>query len=180
MSRIPQLLVAASALVLPMAQAQQQSQYGVDTNQLDLWQTERPGDMAKIKDLEVMCGKQHMEVQITFDRPFNGIVFSKGAVDKYNCIYVKPQTGQSQYRFDIHYNDCGSKPDLNGRFYENNIVIQYDRDLIEVWDEAKRLRCEWYNDYEKGVTKPPIRVSDLEVVELNFRGSRKMLRESYK
>ena len=68
------------------------------------------------------------------------------------------------------YNACGSKPDLNGRFYENNIVIQYDKDLIEVWDEAKRLRCEWYNDYEKGVTKPPIRVSDLEVVELNFRG----------
>ena len=49
-------------------------------------------------------------------------------------------------------------------------MIQYDKDLIEVWDEAKRLRCEWYNDYEKGITKPPIRVSDLEVVELNFRG----------
>ncbi len=49
-------------------------------------------------------------------------------------------------------------------------LLQYDKDLIEVWDEAKRLRCEWYNDYEKGVTKPPIRVSDLEVVELNFRG----------
>ncbi len=32
------------------------------------------------------------------------------------------------------------------------------------------VRCEWYNDYEKGITKPPIRVSDLEVVELNFRG----------
>jgi hypothetical protein len=31
-------------------------------------------------------------------------------------------------------------------------------------------RCEWYNDYEKGITKPPIRVSDIEVVELNFRG----------
>ena len=69
---------------------------------------------------------------------------------------------------------CGTKPDMNGKFYENNIVIQYDKDLIEVWDEAKRLRCEWYNDYEKGITKPPIRVSDLEVVELNFRG-RKLL-----
>jgi hypothetical protein len=33
--------------------------------------------MSKIVDLEVMCGKQHMEVQITFDRPFNGIIFSK-------------------------------------------------------------------------------------------------------
>eukprot|EP00093_Oithona_nana_P005768 05768.XXX_46130_42144_1 [CDS] Oithona nana genome sequencing. len=126
--------------------------------------------MANIVDLEVMCGKRHMEVAVTFDKPFNGIIFSKGAVDRYNCIYVKPQTGLSKYKFDIMYDQCGSKPDLNGRFYENNIVIQYDKDLIEVWDEAKRLRCEWYNDYEKGVTKPPIRVSDIEVVELNFRG----------
>jgi len=147
----------------------QQSGYG-NGNGLDVWQSERPKDMANIKDLDVMCGKQHMEVTITFDKPFNGIVFSKGAVDQYNCIYVTPQTGRSEYKFDILYNQCGSKPDLNGKFYENNIVIQYDKDLIEVWDEAKRLRCEWYNDYEKGVTKPPIRVSDIEVVELNFRG----------
>ena len=70
----------------------------------------------------------------------------------------------------ILFIQCGTKPDMNGKFYENNIVVQYDKDLIEVWDEAKRLRCEWYNDYEKGITKPPIRVSDLEVVELNFRG----------
>ena len=53
-------------------------------------------------------------------------------MDRYNCIYVKPQTGQSTYKFDIMYDQCGSKPDLNGRFYENNIVIQYDKDLIEV------------------------------------------------
>ncbi len=91
-------------------------------------------------------------------------------MDQYECIYVKPQTGFNKYKFEIMYDRCGSRPDLNGKFYENNIVIQYDQDLIEVWDEAKRLRCEWYNDYEKGVTKPPIRVSDLEVVELNFRG----------
>ena len=56
--------------------------------------------------------------------------------------------------------------------WTRTVVFQYDKDLIEVWDEAKRLRCEWYNDYEKGVTKPPIRVSDIEVVELNFRGNK--------
>jgi len=139
-------------------------------NGVDFWNVERPTDMANIKSLDVMCGKTHMEVQITFDRPYNGIIFSKGAVDQYNCIYVKPQTGANAYSFNIMYNQCGTKPDMNGKFYENNIVIQYDKDLIEVWDEAKRLRCEWYNDYEKGITKPPIRVSDLEVVELNFRG----------
>jgi len=137
---------------------------------VDFWNVDRPNDMANIASLEVMCGKTHMEVQISFDRRFNGIIFSKGAVDQYNCIYVKPQTGATSYSFKIMYDQCGTKPDLNGKFYENNIVIQYDKDLIEVWDEAKRLRCEWYNDYEKGITKPPIRVSDLEVVELNFRG----------
>ena len=37
------------------------------------------------------------------------------------------------------YDQCGSKPDLNGRFYENNIVIQYDKDLIEVSCIKNRL-----------------------------------------
>jgi len=158
------------AILLAVFSCSIQAQIPPNGNSLEFWQSERPKDMANIVDLEVMCGKQHMEVTVSFDKAFNGIIFSKGAVDRYNCIYVKPQTGQSTYKFDIMYDQCGSKPDLNGRFYENNIVIQYDKDLIEVWDEAKRLRCEWYNDYEKGVTKPPIVVSDLEVVELNFRG----------
>ena len=154
-------MLLISLLLLPTVLSQ---------NDLDFWNVERPPDMANIASLEVMCGKTHMEVQISFDRPFNGIIFSKGAIDQYNCIYVKPQTGSRAYSFNIMYDQCGTKPDMNGKFYENNIVIQYDKDLIEVWDEAKRLRCEWYNDYEKGITKPPIRVSDLEVVELNFRG----------
>ncbi|CAL4219666.1 unnamed protein product [Meganyctiphanes norvegica] len=59
---------------------------------------------------------------------------------------------------------------MGGKFYENTIIVQYDSDLIEVWDEAKRLRCEWYNDYEKTASKPPMVIADLEVVELNFRG----------
>ena len=63
----------------------------------------------------------------------------QGAVDRYDCIYVKPQTGRSNYKFDIMYNSCGSKPDLNGRFYENNIVVQYDQDLIEVM--SQRPEC---------------------------------------
>ena len=32
----------------------------------------------------------------------------------------------------LSYIQCGTKPDMNGKFYENNIVIQYDKDLIEV------------------------------------------------
>ena len=78
-------------------------------NDVDFWNVERPRDMANIKTLDVMCGKTHMEVQISFDRPYNGIIFSKGAVDQYNCIYVKPQTGANAYSFNIMY-DQVSRP----------------------------------------------------------------------
>ena len=73
-------------------------------------------------------------------------------MDRYNCIYVKPQTGQSTYKFDIMYDQCGSKPDLNGRFYENNIVIQYDKDLIEVSTKKnKRNNTKVYQGIYQGV-----------------------------
>lgn len=42
--------------------------------------------------------------------------------------------------------------------------------MLEVWDEAKRLRCEWFNDYEKTASKPPMVIADLDVIQLDFRG----------
>lgn len=55
------------------------------------------------------------------------------------------------------------------------VVVQYDKDLLEVWDEAKRLRCEWFNDYEKTASKPPMVIADLDVIQLDFRGKLKPL-----
>lgn len=56
--------------------------------------------------------------------------------------------------------------------YPYQVVVQYDKDLLEVWDEAKRLRCEWFNDYEKTASKPPMVIADLDVIQLDFRGMR--------
>ena len=75
-------------------------------NDLDFWNVERPPDMANIASLEVMCGKTHMEVQISFDRPFNGIIFSKGAIDQYNCIYVKGEYSGQKSIFLPHLPNC--------------------------------------------------------------------------
>jgi len=81
------------------------------------------------------------------------------------------RSGQHKFVFNIYYDKCGTKPDNHGKFYENTVVVQYDEELIEAWDEAKRLRCEWFNDYEKTATKTsPMVISDLEIVELNFHG----------
>lgn len=40
---------------------------------------DRPDGMPNIVSLEVMCGKDHMDVHLTFSHPFEGIVSSKGA-----------------------------------------------------------------------------------------------------
>lgn len=85
---------------------------------------------------------------------------------------MPPSTGQTFFSFRIAYTRCGTKPDLHGQFYENTVVVQYDKDLLEVWDEAKRLRCEWFNDYEKTASKPPMVIADLDVVQLDFRGNK--------
>ncbi|ALC48895.1 m [Drosophila busckii] len=131
---------------------------------------ERPDGMPNIVSLEVMCGKDHMDVHLTFSHPFEGIVSSKGQHSDPRCVYVPPSTGKTFFSFRISYSRCGTKPDLNGQFYENTVVVQYDKDLLEVWDEAKRLRCEWFNDYEKTASKPPMVIADLDVIQLDFRG----------
>lgn len=155
------LIVALSLISVSFA-AQSQSD--------SLWPVDRPQGMPNIVSLEVMCGKDHMDVHLSFSAPFEGIVSSKGQHSDPRCVYVPPSTGKTFFSFRISYQRCGTKPDLNGQFYENTVVVQYDKDLLEVWDEAKRLRCEWFNDYEKTASKPPMVISDLDVIQLDFRG----------
>ncbi|XP_064455437.1 uncharacterized protein LOC135366592 [Ornithodoros turicata] len=130
-----------------------------------------PSDLPRLSGVEVACGKRHMRVQLHFSGPFNGIVFSKGHHGQQDCVYVRPGSGATTLSFDVFYEKCGTKPDHHGNFYENTIVVQYGVDIIEAWDEAKRLRCEWHDAYEKSALKTPsIQLADLEVQELNFQG----------
>lgn len=48
----------------------------------ELWPLDRPKGMPIINSLEVMCGKDHMDVHLSFSHPFEGIVSSKGLHSK--------------------------------------------------------------------------------------------------
>ena len=67
---------------------------GIDRN--DPWQQSAPSNMAMIKDLQVQCEKDMMRVRILFDRPFYGMVFSKGHYSNVNCVHVPSGLGQTQ------------------------------------------------------------------------------------
>ncbi|XP_017776515.1 PREDICTED: uncharacterized protein LOC108562621 [Nicrophorus vespilloides] len=137
--------------------------------------------MPQIKHLQVQCEKTHMRVNIEFDRPFYGMIFSKGFYSDPHCVHLKPGTGHLSATFEIFLNSCGmsSSPNHNsnygsptpsGTYVENTIIIQYDPYVQEVWDQARKLRCTWYDFYEKAVAFRPFQVDMLHAVTANFLG----------
>ena len=74
---------------------------------VDPWQIAQPANMAQIQDLQVQCEKDMMRVRIIFDRPFYGMVFSKGHYSNVNCVHVPAGLGQTQATFDISLQVCG-------------------------------------------------------------------------
>lgn len=63
----------------------------------------------------------------------------------------------------------GSSSSL-GLFIENIIIIQYDPQVQEIWDQARKLRCTWYDFYEKAVSFRPFNVDMVDAVTANFLG----------
>ncbi|GAU90527.1 hypothetical protein RvY_02933 [Ramazzottius varieornatus] len=58
--------------------------------------------------LAVSCGNDFMTVKMDFERPFYGIVYSKGFFNKPQCIYVRGDKSSASFNFTINYNTCGS------------------------------------------------------------------------
>lgn len=98
-----------------------------------------------------------------------------------HCVHLKPGSGHLSATFEIFLNSCGmtssgnhntanAYPTPSGSFVENTIIIQYDPYVQEVWDQARKLRCTWYDFYEKAVTFRPFQVDMLHAVTANFLG----------
>lgn len=139
-------------------------------------------DTPKIIALDVKCEKNGMKVHLQFDKPFFGIVFSKGHYSNINCVHLPAGLGRAAATFDIGIHACGTSGTTenglygyghesgSGTYFENIIVVQYDPQVQEVWDQARKLRCTWHDQYEKSVTFRPFPVDMLDVVRADFAG----------
>ncbi|XP_071451442.1 uncharacterized protein [Hetaerina americana] len=139
-------------------------------------------DMPKIISLDVKCEKNSMKVFLGFDKPFFGIVFSKGHFANGHCVHLPAGLGRTSATFDIGVRSCGTTGNTenglygygadsgSGTYFENTVVIQYDPQVQEVWDQARKLRCTWHDQYEKSVTFRPFPVDMLDVVRADFAG----------
>ena len=121
-----------------------------------------------------------MRVSVDFDRPFGGLIFSKGHYSNPNCVHLPAGSGSVNAAFEIRLNECGmsssgqtesnGQPNPAGSFVESTIIVQYDPQVQEVFDQARKLRCTWYDYYEKSVTFRPFQVNMLNAVTANFLG----------
>lgn len=148
----------------------------------DPWPNAVVADTPKIVSLDVKCEKNSMKVFISFDKPFFGIVFSKGHYSNVNCVHLPAGLGRTSANFEIGIHACGTSGNTenglygygadagSGTYFENIIVIQYDPQVQEVWDQARKLRCTWHDQYEKSVTFRPFPVDMLDVVRADFAG----------
>jgi len=168
----------------PVAQAQRNPFGGFgaakrQTQEDDVWPATQP-DQPQIQDIQVQCEKTSIRVNVKFDRPFYGMVFSKGFYSDPNCIHLASGSGTITASFEIFLNTCGmsssgntetyGQPNPAGSYVENTVIIQYDPLVQEVWDQARKLRCTWYDYYEKSVTFRPFQVDMINAVTANFLG----------
>lgn len=104
----------------------------------DTWPASPGNDMPKIVSLDVKCEKNSMKVYLGFDKPFYGIVFSKGHYSNVNCVYLPAGLGRTSVNFEIGIHACGTAGNTenglygfgtetgSGTYFENIVVIQYD------------------------------------------------------
>lgn len=107
---------------------------GPQGGEVEAWPLQSAHDMPQIKILQVQCEKSHMRVNIEFDRPFYGMIFSKGHYSDPHCVHLAPGSGHLSATFDIYLNACGMTSSANnnggygpapsGTFVENTIIIQ--------------------------------------------------------
>ncbi|XP_044739063.1 uncharacterized protein LOC123300509 [Chrysoperla carnea] len=110
-----------------------------------------------IHAIDVECSKEQMTVNIEFNRPYDGIIYSKGYFSDPACRYVTENSGQTKFTFTLTINQCGtefiSAFETEGQSYlENVLVLQNEAGIQEVWDSIKTVRCLWEGNVNQALS----------------------------
>ncbi|CAH3945498.1 unnamed protein product [Pieris brassicae] len=133
-----------------------------------------------IHAISVDCGKEMMTINIEFNKPYNGIIYSQDHFKDQDCIYVRENSNQAKYSFTVSLNTCGTRFfsdfENEGQAYlENVLVLQNEPGIQEVWDHIRRVRCLWEGNLTKQLVSS-LSVGMLNQITSNFSGDTAMAR----
>ncbi|XP_060866093.1 uncharacterized protein LOC132941886 [Metopolophium dirhodum] len=110
-----------------------------------------------IHEMNVQCSKDMMTINIEFNKPYDGVIYSKGFYNTPECRYVNPNSGQTKYSFKVMLNSCGTHfvdEFSSGKqaYLENVLVVQNEPGIQEVWDVIRSVRCLWEGNLNKALS----------------------------
>uniref|UniRef100_A0A2H8TJT0 Cuticlin-1 n=1 Tax=Melanaphis sacchari TaxID=742174 RepID=A0A2H8TJT0_9HEMI len=110
-----------------------------------------------IHEMNVQCSKDMMTINVEFNKPYYGIIYSKGFYNSPECRYVNPNSGQTKYSFRVMLNSCGTRfvdEFSSGKqsYLENVLVVQNEPGIQEVWDVIRSVRCLWEGNLNKALS----------------------------
>ncbi|CAH0596881.1 unnamed protein product [Chrysodeixis includens] len=133
-----------------------------------------------IHDITVDCGKEMMTINIEFNKPYNGLIYSQDHYKEPECVYVRENSNQEKFSFTVSLNTCGTRFysdfENEGQAYlENVLVLQNEIGIQEVWDHIRRVRCLWEGNLKKQLVSS-LSVGMLNQITSNFSGDTAMAR----
>ncbi|XP_050443050.1 uncharacterized protein LOC126847068 [Adelges cooleyi] len=110
-----------------------------------------------IHDMNVQCTKDMMTIDVEFNRPYDGVIYSKGFYNNPECRYVNANSAQTKYTFKVMLNSCGTHfvdEFSSGKqaYLENVLVVQNEPGIQEVWDVIRTVRCLWEGNLNKALS----------------------------
>ncbi|XP_028179189.1 uncharacterized protein LOC114366499 isoform X1 [Ostrinia furnacalis] len=133
-----------------------------------------------IHAITVDCGKEMMTINIEFNKPYNGLIYSQDHFNEPACVYVRENSNQVKFSFTVSLNTCGTRFfsdfENEGQAYlENVLVLQNEPGIQEVWDHIRRVRCLWEGNLTKQLVSS-LSVGMLNQITSNFSGDTAMAR----
>ena len=129
----------------------------------------------KIKSVEAKCSKEAIDVRVTYDKPFDGIIYAKDHYSDLSCHFVEHRSGQLIFEFTLEVNRCGTtlvSNDYSSKgetVLENTLIFQNEYTFQEIWDSVRHLRCAWNGIFDKTV-HTSVNVGILDSQTITYRG----------
>jgi hypothetical protein len=127
-----------------------------------------------ILSIEAKCSKEAIHVRITYDKPFDGIIYTKGHYNDISCHFAGHRSGQLVYEFLLEVNRCGTNfidefVSRGESYLENTLIFQNEPTFQEVWDLSRHLKCTWSGVFDKTV-QTSVNVDVLDSQTITYSG----------
>ncbi|XP_017141721.1 uncharacterized protein LOC108155425 isoform X1 [Drosophila miranda] len=123
-------------------QHQQQNQEIWEQDLSDTFKIE--GSDQGIQKVNLKCGANSMNVMLETEKPFTGVMYTRGSFYKQTApCFMKPTANQGARSLEMNFqlDQCQTLKD--GDLYTNIVVIQNDPELITPGDSAFSLECDF-------------------------------------